>query len=168
MPQPERENPKSAHAWSGGIKSALLAVGCCAASLTVYWPVEGVPERDVGRFGTYGRGIWDFSPADVVAVGDGEPGPLVDLADLRIVPNPAQEMAIFAFEVTREGRARVEVYDVAGRRVAVPFYGFVGTGRTEVRFDLEGDAGGPLPNGMFLVRATTPDGVLVKKLRVVR
>jgi tetratricopeptide (TPR) repeat protein len=41
MAQPERNNPKSAHAWSGGIVSALLAVGCCAISLAVYWPATG-------------------------------------------------------------------------------------------------------------------------------
>jgi len=38
MPQLERENPKSAHNRSSGITNALLAVGCCAVSLAVYWP----------------------------------------------------------------------------------------------------------------------------------
>jgi len=30
--------------------------------ITLYWSVETVPSRNVIRFGTYGRGIWDYSP----------------------------------------------------------------------------------------------------------
>jgi len=41
MAQLERDNPKSAHAASGAVVSALLAVGCCAVSLAVYWPATG-------------------------------------------------------------------------------------------------------------------------------
>ena len=31
------------------------------APMTSYWSVEGVPEIGVVRFGTYGRGIWDYT-----------------------------------------------------------------------------------------------------------
>ena len=33
------------------------------APATTYWSVEWVPGREVARFGTYGRGIWDYDPA---------------------------------------------------------------------------------------------------------
>lgn len=32
------------------------------APLTTYWSVETVPARNLIRFGTYGRGIWDYAP----------------------------------------------------------------------------------------------------------
>ena len=32
------------------------------APITTYWSVETVPSRNLIRFGTYGRGIWDFAP----------------------------------------------------------------------------------------------------------
>jgi len=32
------------------------------APITSYWSVEAVPSRNVIRFGSYGRGIWDYSP----------------------------------------------------------------------------------------------------------
>ncbi len=32
------------------------------APLTTYWSVEGVPSQNIIRFGTYGRGIWDYYP----------------------------------------------------------------------------------------------------------
>jgi tetratricopeptide (TPR) repeat protein len=41
MPQLDRENPRSARAWSSGVINALLAVACCAVSLAVYWPATG-------------------------------------------------------------------------------------------------------------------------------
>ncbi|HZL98649.1 MAG TPA: hypothetical protein VFD43_00225, partial [Planctomycetota bacterium] len=31
------------------------------APVTIYWSAEAVPAEDVVRFGTYGRGIWDYS-----------------------------------------------------------------------------------------------------------
>ncbi len=34
------------------------------APITVYWSVESVPSSHVMRFGTYGRGIWDYSLDD--------------------------------------------------------------------------------------------------------
>jgi len=36
------------------------------APLTLYWSVEAVPGRYVMRFGTYGRGIWDYDYDDCV------------------------------------------------------------------------------------------------------
>jgi|FLOH01.1.fsa_nt_gi hypothetical protein len=32
------------------------------APLTTYWSVEAVPSQNIIRFGTYGRGIWDYYP----------------------------------------------------------------------------------------------------------
>ncbi len=39
------------------------------APLTTYWAVESVPELGVVRFGTYGRGIWDYTPAPTINKG---------------------------------------------------------------------------------------------------
>ena len=37
------------------------------APVTIYWSVESVPALDAVRFGTYGRGIWDYSVQDPCA-----------------------------------------------------------------------------------------------------
>ncbi|MBZ0267819.1 hypothetical protein K8I85_06660, partial [bacterium] len=43
--------------------------------LTTYWSVEAVPAADVMRYGTYGRGIWDYGLAlPEVAVPEPRPG----------------------------------------------------------------------------------------------
>ncbi len=49
--------------------------------ITTYWSVETVPSRNVIRFGTYGRGVWDYSP--------GTPG-FFPYGELRGEPNHLQ------------------------------------------------------------------------------
>ena len=39
------------------------------APITWYWSVEAVPAREVMRFGTYGRGIWDYDFGDAPCPG---------------------------------------------------------------------------------------------------
>jgi hypothetical protein len=41
------------------------------APITLYWSVEAVPGLPLMRFGTYGRGIWDYSIEDPQPVGPG-------------------------------------------------------------------------------------------------
>jgi hypothetical protein len=45
------------------------------APLTLYWSVEMVNDGGTARFGTYGRGIWDYSPAAGDRDGDGVEDP---------------------------------------------------------------------------------------------
>lgn len=49
--------------------------------LTLYWSVETVPSRNLIRFGTYGRGVWDYAP--------GTPG-FFPYGELRGEPNHLQ------------------------------------------------------------------------------
>jgi hypothetical protein len=57
-----------------------------AAPVQTYWSVEFLPLQQTVRFGTYGRGVWDFVIEDVVPIAeqpDQNPIPA-----LRISPNP--------------------------------------------------------------------------------
>ena len=50
-----------------------------AAPITTYWSVEAVDDATVLRFGTYGRGIWDFTPEPLTGPEDtGDTGPIGD------------------------------------------------------------------------------------------
>ncbi len=48
------------------------------APLTLYWSVESIPSQNLIRFGTYGRGVWDYAP--------GTPG-FFPYGELRGAPN---------------------------------------------------------------------------------
>ena len=58
----------------------------CAPNHT-YWSVEYVPSLGTARFGTYGRGIWDFTLDPMVNTQED----LAIKADLRLFPNPARD-----------------------------------------------------------------------------
>ncbi len=63
-------------AWRRGEGSdAWVDITDSSAPITTYWSAEYVPSRNAVRFGTYGRGIWDYDldevPTDVDEDGDG-------------------------------------------------------------------------------------------------
>lgn len=50
-----------AYEYDGQSQTWSLILGA-EAPLTTYWSVEAVPAQNIIRFGTYGRGIWDYYP----------------------------------------------------------------------------------------------------------
>ncbi len=44
------------------------------APITIYWSAEALPGEDTIRFGTYGRGIWDYRISDGPGVCEGQDG----------------------------------------------------------------------------------------------
>lgn len=64
------------------------------APVQTYWSVEFLPLQQTVRFGTYGRGVWDFAIDEVVAVS--EPNPNRPTSQLSIYPNPVTGSLISA------------------------------------------------------------------------
>ena len=53
-----------------------------------YWSVEYIPELNTARFGTYGRGIWDFiMDNESIISGDVNLDEIVDILDLVLMVN---------------------------------------------------------------------------------
>jgi hypothetical protein len=135
------------------------------APLTTYWCLESVPELNVIRFGTYGRGIWDYALVDPASAEQIDP--LWSGTDLSVFPNPARGQTNLSFELPQAGDVRVEVFDVSGRRLATPVDGTRLAGRHDLLLELTAERGYRLESGIYLVRLTTPDHVIVEKLQVV-
>lgn len=81
-------------------------------------------------------------------------------------PSPASTFARLSFTVAGSTRARVDVYDASGRRIATPLDGDVAAGRQEVRWDLAGAAGRVDP-GVYFARLVTGGRTWVTRLLVV-
>jgi len=79
-------------------------------------------------------------------------------------PNPSPGAATVAFTLPAAGEARLEVLDVAGRRLAAHEVGALGAGRHTLRLD----ANGPLAPGLYLLRLTTTARTLTARGVVVR
>jgi hypothetical protein len=73
-------------------------------------------------------------------------------------PNPMRASTVLTLQWPRSGPLRVDVLDVAGRRVRTLAIGEFPAGPREIAFDGRDDAGHALPPGIYRVRALTPAG----------
>ncbi len=87
-----------------------------------------------------------------------ERGPRLRLAG----PNPFRAQTAVAFELAEAGPARLAVYDVLGREVAVLHDGPASASET-VRL-----AAGALPAGVYVVRLQSADGTAAQRVTVLR
>ncbi|NNE09419.1 MAG: T9SS type A sorting domain-containing protein, partial [Gemmatimonadetes bacterium] len=139
-------------------------------SLVIEWP-SGIVER----FGVFA--INQFmtiveSPTTGVADGGASNGsrsvPGVRTAILHgNEPNPFNPVTTIRFTMNRAGRATVNVYDAAGRRVASPVDRALAAGQHEAWFDAAANklSGASLASGVYFYELTV-DGVRVSARRM--
>ncbi len=83
-------------------------------------------------------------------------------------PNPTTGDAQVAFALPTAGFVELDVFDVAGRRVAELFSGSAAAGRTLVRWDGRDDAGSSVARGVYFVRLRSSGEERVRKLVVLQ
>ena len=123
-------------------------IGGSEAPLTTYWCVEAVPAIDVVRFGTYGRGIWDYDCSGSTGL-PGENTPLAS-ATLGNYPNPFNPETTISFTLAESGSMHLSIIDVDGRRVRTLVEGARSAGLQEVSWDGLNDQGRPCSSGVYL------------------
>ena len=99
-----------------------------------------------------------FMPRKVLAVGS-RPETRLDFSPAW--PNPSRGGASFAFAGT--GAGDLQVLDVAGRRVAMPWHGTLAGERT-ARWAGSDDAGRAVPNGVYFARLRVGDATRVRRI----
>jgi hypothetical protein len=83
-------------------------------------------------------------------------------------PNPARELTNFRLALPAPAPVRVEIFDVAGRRVRVLAQADFASGLVDLAFDLRDDSGLRIPRGVYLVRARLGTTVFTRRLVVVK
>jgi len=78
-------------------------------------------------------------------------------------PNPFTSRTALHFDLPVGGRVRLEIFDVAGRRVRTLVDGTLGPGFHVSEWDGRGDGGG-LRAGVYFARLEAPSGILRRKL----
>jgi hypothetical protein len=106
--------------------------------------------------------VWIARPRDLAAVP--ETGAKLGGLALEAWPNPFNPAVTLAMEVSAAGAARLEVYDLRGRRVIRLFDDFLAAGRREVAWDGRDAAGRSAPSGVYFARLETAAGRAVQKL----
>lgn len=102
--------------------------------------------------------ILEFSTESADWRAPGEP-----LALAAPYPCPASDGVTVGFNLTVSGAVDVAVYDLAGRRVATLVSDDLAAGRHELTWDVQ-----DIPAGVYLLRLTTGEGALTRRLVVAR
>lgn len=87
-------------------------LGNCAPTQT-YWSVEFVEDLNTVRFGTYGRGIWDFKLEDAV---DNEEVPALQ-ATVDVFPVPGQNQLTLRCKAPDARNLPIQMVDLSGKVV---------------------------------------------------
>jgi C1A family cysteine protease len=82
-------------------------------------------------------------------------------------PNPGQDGFVIRFRLARADWVQLDVYSVAGRRVARLREGFAPAGSHVARWNPDGDTGDKLSPGLYFVRLVTTAEVHTAKLMLV-
>ena len=84
------------------------------------------------------------------------------------VPNPFNPVTTIRFDLAREGRVDLGIYDVAGRRVRKLVDGVLARDRHQVTWDGRDAGGRQVPSGVYIYRLVGADADLSRKLIVLR
>jgi hypothetical protein len=84
--------------------------------------------------------------------------------NLTIWPVPSEGQVFSTFEVATTTPVSLEIFDIAGNKVAAVFQG-TATAGTVYRFDFDGRS---LANGVYLYRLTTENGMHTKRMIIAR
>jgi glycosidase len=76
-----------------------------------------------------------------------------------VYPNPFSGMATLRFALPAPGNVKIEVFDILGRRVAVPVAGRLPAGNHELLWDATNE-----PSGAYLVRLESGDVILTRTI----
>ena len=108
--------------------------------------------------------------ADGYLVPDPLPGAPVSAAHIRLraFPNPFRSSTSVDLELGDASSVHVEVFDVAGRRVAELHRGDLGRGVHSLAWDGNTATGNPAASGIYFVRASSSLGSASKKINLVR
>ncbi len=144
-------------------------IGNAAAPLTTYWSVEAVNAAGVIRFGTYGRGIWDYDYAvatGVASAGGGEP--VIAAPRLMNFPNPFNPSTKVRYRLDEETRFSLVVYDASGRKVRTLASGRANAGDYETTWDGRSDGGNDVASGVYLALLETDAGASTRRMTLIR
>jgi YD repeat-containing protein len=95
---------------------------------------------------------------------DGGPPSLARLELAPAAPNPFSGDTALRFELPAAGRARLVVYDLAGRRVRTLVESVLAAGRHVTRWDGRDEAGRLVGSGLFLARLETGAGARTRRI----
>lgn len=127
----------------------------------VYWSVEYIPQTKTARFGTHGRGIWDFTINQIKSGVHDEIHVPAITSSLRAMKT-LRGYAINSYTSER-ANVRLSVYDLRGMMVQELYRGELPAGANNFEWNNEG-----VPSGAYLAVLTADGNVAFTKLVVTK
>jgi hypothetical protein len=160
---------KSAEA--GIVGKAWVAGAGADENLPVIVPQDGYYCIAVWKTGATSSGLsgqyeLTFSPGATPVPGDG--GPPAVTAVREITPNPFNPSTRIAFDLARDGRVALEVFDVRGRPVRRLLATELSAGRHETTWDGRDDDGNGVASGTYFARLTGAGEVSSRKMLLLK
>ena len=143
---------------------------------TIILPVGSVP----GIWGLAEMTVWDKAQNKLLAdfteivrfeveTASAKPVAMADGPQLQQnAPNPFNSQTVIPYFLLEPGAARLEVFALTGQRVAVLNQGPQQAGHYRLHWDGRDREGRPLASGVYLYRLVTAEGVLTRKLILLR
>ena len=83
-------------------------------------------------------------------------------------PNPFNSQTVLSYFLPKSGPVRLELFSVTGQRVAILHQGPQQAGYHQLRWKAQDDEGRPLASGIYFYRLETTNGILTRKLTLLR
>jgi hypothetical protein len=99
--------------------------------------------------------------------GDSQEALLSDLNPV-VSPNPLNPNTELSFSLARDGRVRVNIYNVQGQLVRQLMDEYRGTGVQRVQWDGTDNRSRTVPSGVYFIRIQTPQGEVTKRATVLK
>ena len=127
----------------------------------IYWSVEYLPASNILRFGTYGRGIWDFVIDSGSDVPDDEKVAVIPkgCSLFQNYPNPFNESTKIRFSLREASFITLKIYNYLGKEIENLVSEKRQTGDHEVTWNTK-----EFPSGIYVCRLQAGDYVETRKL----
>lgn len=129
----------------------------------LYWSVEYVPSKKSARFGTYGRGIWDFR-VDEIHTGVNNSTLIVPKLNLSISPVPFVNNLTIEAISDRNTNGSIKIFDIEGRLITTIFSGEIGYGNNCFTWNGLSFSGTKIPDGTYLIVFSAGGNSTYKKI----
>lgn len=116
-----------------------------------YWTVQYLAEEKRVRFGTYGRGIWDFKISEITSVNIIEPGENYEIK-LNNYPNPFNPSTQIRFSLNEQSEVKINIYNTNGELIKNLFTGEKEKGDHQIDWNGGNNNGNEVSSGVYIVR----------------
>lgn len=127
----------------------------------LYWSVEYVPQIKTVRFGTHGRGIWDFKIEQVKSTV--QPNRNTPVVTSSITATKTMNGYSITAHLSERANAKVRVYDLTGRMVSELYQGELSAGMSSFEWSTTN-----VPSGVYLTVLNIEGNIAFAKLVVTK